>query len=518
MTSPLPRAPFRWGRSLLAQVSVTMLTATVTIGLVAVAVSAHIVRDQRHADLLRRAELVAATQADALSGAVWELDSRSVQSTIDALLARDPAIRDIAVYEVTRPTPLARASATAATDSSPTLRIDRPVVRRDRDGRSETVGRLDIVYSTAEEWQATLDALVPVVGLLLLSLLGAIGLLGMTLNRIILRPLRRLTHLARAMARGDYGARIDSARADEIGVLAHSFNRMAETVQDHTQTLETRVQERTEALAATNRAIMDSINYAQLIQSSILPSDDSLSDGLRDHTVLWRPRDVVSGDFYLYRPTATGFVIAVADCTGHGVPGAFMTMTASAMLNNALDALGAEDPAAVLAAVDAKVRTTLNQDGEARTLAQRFDNGLDLALCHVVPAEGRLTYAGARIPLLIVGRDGVTELRADRDSLGYRRLSTAAQTPCFTNRSVTLDASQSVFIATDGLTDQNGGEFGRRFGKQRLRDLLTQDPDRPLDAIKATLEDDLDRFQAGRGQRDDITLLGFRVRFASPAP
>jgi phosphoserine phosphatase RsbU/P len=505
-------APFWRGESLLARVSATMLIATVTIGLLAVALSACIVGEQRHQDLLRRAELVAATQADALSGPVWELDNRSIQGTINALLARDAAIRSIAVFEANHSTPLARAaSPTSLSDSTRPLRIERPIVLRSREGNTETVGRLEIAYSTAEVWQATLDALFPVVGLLLLSLLAAIGLLGVTLNRIILRPLRRLTQLARAMARGDYGARMDSARGDEIGVLAESFNRMAETVQEHTQTLETRVQERTEALAATNRAIMDSINYAQLIQSSILPTQESLNAGLTEHAVLWRPRDVVSGDFYLCRQTANGFVIAVADCTGHGVPGAFMTMTASAMLNNALDQLGAEDPAAILAAVDSKVRTTLNQEGEARTLVQHFDNGLDLAICHVVPNESRLTFAGARIPLLIVTDEGVTELRGDRESLGYRRLTTSPVVG-FTNHSVILRSGQSFFLATDGLTDQNGGDLGRRFGKQRLRDELMRNQGKPLDLVKATLERILDSFQNGRGQRDDITLFGFRVR------
>ncbi len=507
-----PRAPVWRGGSLLARVSATMLVATIAIGLVAVALSARIVGGQRHQDLLRRAELVAATQADALSGPVWELDERAVQGTINALLERDAAIRAIAVFEANRPAPLARAASSAPLgDPADQLRIERPIHLNSRDGRTETVGRLEIVYSTAEVGRATLDALFPVVGLLLLSLLAAIGLLGLTLNRIILRPLRRLTQLARSMARGDYGVRMDSARGDEIGVLADSFNRMAETVQEHTQTLETRVQERTEALAATNRAIMDSINYAQLIQSSILPTPDSLDAGLSEHAILWRPRDVVSGDFYLCRQTAHGFVIAVADCTGHGVPGAFMTMTASAMLNNAIDQFGPEDPAAILAAVDAKVRTTLNQDGEARTLAQRFDNGLDLAICHVVPDENRLTFASARIPLLIVTAEGVAELRGDRESLGYRRLSDT-QAARFTNHGVALRPGQSFFLATDGLTDQNGGELGRRFGKQRLRDELTRNQTLPLDAVKTGLERSLDRFQNGRGQRDDITLFGFRVR------
>ncbi len=460
------------GGSLLARVGATILVTTVTVGVAAVGLSAQIVQGQRRDDLMRRAELVAATQADALRGPVWELDDRTAQGMIEALLARDPAIRSITVHEANRTTPLAEVAATP--DSSPADRveritIDRSIILQKRAGQTETVGRLTIVYDTAEVVEATRDALIPVVGLLLLSLLGAIAVLGVTLNRIVLRPLRRLTQLSHAMARGDYGARMAADRADEIGVLADSFNRMADTVQDHTRTLETRVQERTEALAATNRAIMDSINYAQLIQSSILPNAETLNAGLTEHVVLWRPRDVVSGDFYLCREVADGFVVAVADCTGHGVPGAFMTMTASAMLNNALDLMGARDPAAVLAAVDRKVRAALHQEGGPRSLAERFDNGLDLALCHVNPAEGRMVYAGARIPLLIVTPDSVTELRADRSSLGYRR-ETGAPAAVFRNHTIALRPGQTFCLATDGLTDQNGGELGRSFGKKRLRE------------------------------------------------
>ncbi|CAO3421450.1 SpoIIE family protein phosphatase [Azospirillum doebereinerae] len=522
MSGPGPTASIWRGGSLLARVGAVILATTAAVGLVAVGLSERIVEGQRHQDLLRRAALVAATQADALSGPVWELDDRAAQGMIDALLARDPAIRSIAVHEASREAPLARAETGDPDDGEERVTVERPIVLPGRNGgRTETVGRLTIVYSTAEVVQATMDALVPVVGLLLLSLLGAIAVLGVQMNRIVLRPLRRLTQLSRAMARGDYGARMDTDRSDEIGVLADSFNRMAETVQDHTTTLETRVQERTEALAATNRAIMDSINYAQLIQSSILPAADTLNAGLTEHFVLWRPRDVVSGDFYLCREVADGFVVAVADCTGHGVPGAFMTMTASAMLNNALDQMGARDPAAILSAVDRKVRAALHQDGEARTLAERFDNGLDLALCHVVPAEGRMVYAGARIPLLVVTAEGVTELRGDRASLGYRR-EPGAPEPTFTNHDVPLRSGQTFCLGTDGMTDQNGGERGRSFGRKRLRDALLRGEGQPLDRLRAALEQDLDQYQAGREQRDDITLFGFRVRLArtlqQPAP
>jgi len=511
--------------SLLARVTGAILLTTATIGIAAMLLSERIVEGQRHQDLLRRAELTAATQADALSGFVWELDNRSAQRMIEALTSRDPAIRSIAVFETDREEPLARTapghSAGHIEDADGIVRFERPILLHGREGRVQIVGHLRIAYSTDEVRQATLDALLPVAGLLVLSLLGAMAALWLTLNRMVLRPLRRLTQLAGAMARGDYGARMDAGRSDEIGVLADGFNRMAATVQDHTSTLESRVRERTEALAATNRAIMDSINYAQLIQSAILPSADTLSAGLTEHFVLWRPRDVVSGDFYLCREVADGFVVAVADCTGHGVPGAFMTMTASAILNNVLDQFGAGDPAAVLAAVDRKVRAVMHQEEEARDGAGRFDNGLDLGLCHIRPAEGKLVFAGARIPLLIVAEGGVTELRGDRRSLGYRPIgieatgigasSHRAESP-FTNQSVALRPDQTFLMSTDGLVDQSGGEHGRSFGRIRLHELLSQGAHRPLDRLKTDLETSLERFQCGREQRDDITLFGFRVR------
>ncbi|WP_109447413.1 SpoIIE family protein phosphatase [Azospirillum sp. TSH64] len=523
--------------SLLARVAGAILLTTASIGTIAMLLSAQIVEGQRHQDLLRRAELVAATQADALSGFVWEMDNRSAQRMIEALTARDPAILSISVFETDREQPLARTVVGKTTgkteDTDGIVTVERPILLHGREGRVQTVGHLSIAYSTAEVRQATLDALIPVAGLLLLSLLGAMAALGLTLNRMVLRPLRRLTQLAGAMARGEYGARMDAGRSDEIGVLADGFNRMAATVQDHTSTLESRVRDRTEALAATNRAIMDSINYAQLIQSAILPSAGTLSAGLTEHFVLWRPRDVVSGDFYLCREVEDGFVVAVADCTGHGVPGAFMTMTASAILNNVLDQVGAADPAAVLAAVDRKVRAALHQEEEARGGADCFDNGLDLGLCHIRPAAGKLVFAGARIPLLVVAEGGVdgrvdggvdcgvTELRGNRRSLGYRPsafhatgrkpVGGGAESP-FTNHSVALRPGQTFLMSTDGLVDQNGGERGRSFGRIRLHELLSQGAHTPLDRLKTDVESSLDRFQCGREQRDDITLFGFRVR------
>ena len=507
MTELRSLAHGRHDRSLLTRIGSIILVTAATVGVVAVAVSANVGEHQQLLALTKRAELGAAMQTDALANPIWEIDDRTVRSIIDSLRERDPAILAVSVFEPGYSEPMAvsgdpRTSAEATT-------IEETINLRGRDGVTRHVGTLRLLYSTAEIHRNTLDALLPVVGLLLLSLITAVAIISVMLNRVVLGPLRRLTQAAQAVSRGDYGARLATEREDEIGVLTKTFNRMAETVQDYTQTLESRVQERTEALADINRRIMDSINYAQLIQSSILPKPEVLDGGLAQHFVLWRPRDVVSGDFYYYREVEDGFLIGVADCTGHGVPGAFMTMTASAVMNNVVDSMGAADPAALLALVDRKVRAALHQDGDAARWEGGFDNGLDLALCHVQPARRRLVFAGARLPLIVAGPDGLTEIRADRRSLGYR---TSGPAPDFTNHSLELQPGQTFYVCTDGLTDQCGGERGRSFGKRRLHSMIEDCGALPLDRQKECIESSLSGFQGDRPQRDDITMVGFRVR------
>ncbi len=501
----------RSNRTVLARVGgIIVLTATI-VGVIAVAVSAGIVERQQKQALIRRAELVAAMQTDALAGPLWEIDERSVRKIIEALRDRDPAIRSVAVYETDRGDPVAEALAPGPPGNFVT--IQQPIMLRGRDGLIRHIGTLKLHYSTAEVDEVTLSALAPVVGLLVLSLVTAVTIISYMLNRVVLRPLMRLTQAAHSVAHGEYSARIvpqngEEDRQDEIGLLTRTFNRMAETVQDYTQTLEHRVQERTEALADINRRIMDSINYAQLIQSSILPKAELLETGLADHFVLWRPRDVVSGDFYYFREVEGGYLLGVADCTGHGVPGAFMTMTASAVLNNVVDSLGAADPATLLTEVDAKVRAALHQDGAASAWEGGFDNGLDLALCLIRPAEGTLVYAGARLPLWVTGPEGITELRAVRRSLGYR--SHGAE-PAFTNQTIPLATGQAFYLCTDGLTDQCGGERGRSFGKRRLREVIEGCLTLPLGDQKSVIATSLGGFQGDQAQRDDITMVGFRV-------
>lgn len=224
--------------------------------------------------------------------------------------------------------------------------------------------------------------------------------------------------------------------------------------------------------------------------------------------MLFRPRDIVGGDFYTFVPDPRGFVIAVADCTGHGVPGAFMTMSASAILEQLLAKLGPEDPAAILGEVNRALKSVLHQNQRHQGLAH-LDNGLDMALVRVLPREGRLLFAGARLPLWVrQPGEALREFRGDAHSLGYRRSDTAF---AFANHAVTWAPGTSCYLLTDGILDQHGGLKGFGFGQRRLKAVLHTLRDLPLAEQGKALEWILDEYRGGNPQRDDITLLGFRL-------
>ncbi len=360
-----------------------------------------------------------------------------------------------------------------------------------------------------------LRAFTPILVLLVLGLLATITLVSAMLNRVVVRPLERLTASSQRIAGGDYAIDLAVDREDEIGTLTSSFNHMTATVRDHLNHLEEKVRERTEALTAaneqlseSNRKITDSIRYAQLIQESLLPKEALLSRHLPDHMVLFRPRDIVGGDFYGLHPDPKGFLLAVADCSGHGVPGAFMTMSAGAVLEQVLGRIGPDDPAALLASVNRAMKATLHQQDRLQGL-EALDNGLDMALLRVLPQEGRFVFAGARLPLWLRTPDGaLQELRGDPHSLGYRR---SDPDRVFSNQAGSCPPGTCGYLFTDGILDQAGGPKGYGLGLRRLREVLDGFAGRPMAVQRAALETFLDGYQGMHPQRDDITFLGFRV-------
>ena len=265
-----------------------------------------------------------------------------------------------------------------------------------------------------------------------------------------------------------------------------------------------------EMQAEKNRQIMQSIEYASVIQQAMLrASRDALSSMLPDAMLAWEPRDVVGGDFYHFASFSDGWFGAVADCTGHGVPGAFMTLLASASLSQALERTGPRDPAALLAAVSRNVKGLLGQVQQAGESPQSND-GLDAAFFWFDAAQRRLHFSGARIALHVLRPDAdhFESISGARMGVGY--VDSLADYEWALNIA-SLPESSLLFVSTDGLTDQIGGPRKIAFGKRRALDFIIENRAQSSSAICDGLQKALANWQATESRRDDVTLFFARV-------
>ncbi|MBN3763776.1 SpoIIE family protein phosphatase [Burkholderia sp. Ac-20365] len=265
-----------------------------------------------------------------------------------------------------------------------------------------------------------------------------------------------------------------------------------------------------EMQAERNRQIMQSIEYASVIQRAMLrASRDTLAARLPDAALVWEPRDVVGGDFYHFAAFPHGWFGAAADCTGHGVPGAFMTLLASASLSQALEQIGPRDPAALLAAVNRNVKSLLGQVHSATEVSQS-DDGLDAAFFWFDARENQLHFAGARISLHILTPDSdqFETIAGDRMGVGY--VDSLADYE-WKLRTLTVPPGSLLFICTDGLIDQIGGPKNIAFGRRRALDLILAQRTQSPSAICETLRHALADWQGAQPRRDDLTLFCARI-------
>jgi serine phosphatase RsbU (regulator of sigma subunit) len=260
--------------------------------------------------------------------------------------------------------------------------------------------------------------------------------------------------------------------------------------------------------AEKNRQIMHSIDYASVIQRALLrPSDLALVDTLDDAHLEWQPRDVVGGDFYHFARYPDGWFAAIADCTGHGVPGAFMTLISSSTLTQALQQLGPRDPAALIGEVNRGVKSMLGQiEGNG---AAESNDGMDAAFLWFDNATRQLHFAGAKLALFQLDPDqqAVQTIDAERMGVGY------VDTPldyAWTNKVITIAEGSLLFLTTDGLIDQIGGVKDIAYGKRRMRDVLLAWRTECARHIAQAMLDDYQAWQGAQPRRDDLTFFCFR--------
>ncbi|MDM8551139.1 SpoIIE family protein phosphatase [Desulfobacterales bacterium HSG2] len=279
-----------------------------------------------------------------------------------------------------------------------------------------------------------------------------------------------------------------------------------------------------ETAESANRKIISSIQYAKMIQRSLLPNPENIMSFLPDSFFIWKPRDIVGGDFIFMDYVAGGLIIAVIDCTGHGVPGAFMTMIVSFGLRKIIKDEGYHDPARILKRLSFIVKTTLQQD----TNYALSDDGLDAAVCFISGQSSvvssqlprttdnpqrttnnpQLTFAGARLPLFYFYDDEVTVIKGDRQSIGYKKSDVKFD---FTNHTVRIRNGISFYMASDGFMDQLDREDRRRFGTRRFRNLIKRYARLPFEKQRDIF---LRTFHEHKGEnevQDDVTLVGWRL-------
>ena len=267
--------------------------------------------------------------------------------------------------------------------------------------------------------------------------------------------------------------------------------------------LEEKVERRTAQLAKKNKDIMDSINYAKRIQDSMLPPLSQIKNELTDSFVLFKPRDIVSGDFYWFAKKDGKIIIAAVDCTGHGVPGAFMSMIGNDILNSLVIERGITDAAEILHYLNLGIKGALKQDK-----TQNRD-GMDLALCVIEPEKQFIEFAGAKNPLIYIQNGEIKKIKGSLYSIGGGREGVKST---FEKHAINVEKGTVCYIFSDGYQDQFGGEENRKFMTKRFKNLLLEIHEKSMPEQKQILEDTMRDWMGEKyAQIDDIWVIGFRL-------
>jgi serine phosphatase RsbU (regulator of sigma subunit) len=267
--------------------------------------------------------------------------------------------------------------------------------------------------------------------------------------------------------------------------------------------LHTKLQVAYHHIEENNKSITDSLNYARLIQQAMLPDKRILDGFFSSSFIIYKPKDIVSGDFYWFHERDQTLTIAIADCTGHGVPGALMSMIGSALLNEIVSVNGCTQPSKVLNRLNSGVRNALKQDENQR------NDGMDIAICTVNSAKKEIEFAGANMHLAYF-RNGKEMELIKGNKFGIGGLYAHDSGIQFTNHSLTYHEGDVIYLFTDGYADQFGGAQGKRMMTRNLFKILGRSLSFGLEEQENVLIHWLEKWQNNLEQTDDILLLGAR--------
>jgi serine phosphatase RsbU (regulator of sigma subunit) len=271
------------------------------------------------------------------------------------------------------------------------------------------------------------------------------------------------------------------------------------------ETFENQLLDMNAVVSEKNKAITDSINYARHIQNAILPSQRSFKSNFRDAFILYKPKDIVAGDFYWMYANETKIYFAAADCTGHGVPGAMVSVICANALNRTVKEFGISDTGKVLDKVrDLVIDTFIYEDTDPTVNSVK--DGMDISLCCLDLKSNELQWSGANNPLWIVRDNRLLEYKPDKQPIG--RVDNAKP---FKTLTIQLQTNDNLFIFTDGYADQFGGEKGKKFKYSQLKDLVIRLGKEKAEDQSKELDKMLESWKGKLEQVDDILLIGIKI-------
>ena len=247
-----------------------------------------------------------------------------------------------------------------------------------------------------------------------------------------------------------------------------------------------------------SQEITDSIEYAKTIQSAILPSSKVINEFLKDSFVLYKPKDIVAGDFYWMEAKADRILFAVADCTGHGVPGAMISVVCNNALNRSVREFNLSDPGQILD----KARDIVIQEFEKSETEVR--DGMDIAICSLI--EDKLEYAGAHNPLWIIRNGILIETKANKQPIGkFENLQP------YNTHSFQLEKGDTIYIFSDGYSDQFGGTRGKKYKTTNFKNFLLSIQENSMEKQLSLLDAEFEKWRGSMEQIDDVCVIGLRI-------
>lgn len=261
--------------------------------------------------------------------------------------------------------------------------------------------------------------------------------------------------------------------------------------------------EQRDRIALQKKQITDSISYARRIQRAVLPSLSVMREHVDNFFILYKPKDIVSGDFYWESQQNGKTIIVAADCTGHGVPGAFMSMLGITFLNDIVNTRGIVKPDEILNELRENVITSLNQKGDGNDALR---DGMDIAVCVLDRISGKVMFSGANNPMFLIRNKELIHVKGDK-----MPVSVFEDMVSFTNHELPLQKDDRIYIFSDGYVDQFGGEKGKKFMRKRLKETLLSIYHLPMNKQKQRLDHTFEEWKGDQEQIDDVVMIGFRI-------